>query len=79
MLARNLLSVSLAVSLAIFCLLVGVGSWLIGSPAPTWFPWRGPWIGGLLLVALALLLRTRLADLLRSALTARGDAARQPR
>ena len=46
-------------SLAVFCVLVGVGSWLFGSPAPTWFPWRGPWIAGLLIVAVALLVRLR--------------------
>jgi hypothetical protein len=43
-----------ASSLAVFCLLVGIGSWLVDSPAPTWFPWRGPWIAGLLLVSTAL-------------------------
>jgi Na+/proline symporter len=47
------------VSLAVFCVLVGVGSWLFCSPAPTWFPWRGPWIAGLLVVAVALLVRLR--------------------
>jgi Na+/proline symporter len=47
------------VSLAIFCLLVGVGSWLVGSPAPTWFPWRGPWIAGLLIAAVWLLVALR--------------------
>jgi len=47
------------VSLAVFGVLVGVGSWLFGSPAPTWFPWRGPWIAGLLIVAVALLVRLR--------------------
>jgi hypothetical protein len=41
-----------ASSLAVFCLLVAIGSWLVGSPAPTWFPWRGAWIVGLLLLAL---------------------------
>lgn len=46
-------------SLAVFCLLVGVGSWLFGSPAPTWFPWRAPWIAGLLILAAALLVRLR--------------------
>jgi hypothetical protein len=45
-----------AVCVAIFCLLVGIGSWLVGSPAPTWFPWRGPWIAGLLVVATTMLL-----------------------
>jgi Na+/proline symporter len=36
---------------AIFCLLVGLGSWLFGSPAPAWLPWRAPWIAGLLVAA----------------------------
>lgn len=31
-------------SFSIFCLLVGIGSWICGSPAPTWFPWRGLWL-----------------------------------
>ena len=48
-------------ALAIFCLLVGIGSWLFVGPAPSWFPWRGPWIAALLLVAAALLVRLRAA------------------
>jgi Na+/proline symporter len=48
-----------AFSLATFCLLVGAGSWLFGSPAPTWFPWRGPWIAGLLIAAVVLLVVLR--------------------
>jgi Na+/proline symporter len=48
-----------ALSLAVFCLLVGIGSWLVGSPGPTWFPWRGPWIAGLLVVAITLLICVR--------------------
>jgi Na+/proline symporter len=47
------------VSLAVFCLLVGAGSWLFGSPPPTWFPWRGPWIAGLLIAAVWLLVVLR--------------------
>jgi solute:Na+ symporter, SSS family len=35
-------------SLALFCLLVGVGSWMVGSPAPAWMPSRTVWIGALL-------------------------------
>jgi Na+/proline symporter len=46
-------------ALGIFCLLVGLGSWLFGSPAPTWCPWRGPWIASLLVVGAALLRRLR--------------------
>jgi hypothetical protein len=54
-----------ALSLAVFCLLVGIGSWLVGSPAPTWFPWRGPWISGLLVVAITLVISVR-SDLVHS-------------
>jgi Na+/proline symporter len=39
----------------IFCLLTGLGSWMVDSPAPTWFPWRGVWIGLLLIVGLAVI------------------------
>ena len=38
----------------LFCLLVGLGTWLVGSPAPDWVPARPLWIGGLLVVGLAL-------------------------
>ena len=37
-------------ALSIFCLLTGVGSWMIGSPPPIFFPWRVPWLAFLLLV-----------------------------
>ena len=37
---------------SIFCLLTGVGSWIVGSPAPAWMPWREGWIAGLLLVSI---------------------------
>ena len=40
--------------LSIFCLLVGLGSWLVGSPPPVWFPWGTSWIVILLVVGLAL-------------------------
>lgn len=36
--------------LSVFSLLVGIGSWLVGSPPPIWFPWRGLWIAGLLII-----------------------------
>ncbi|MCH8885810.1 MAG: Na+:solute symporter [SAR324 cluster bacterium] len=39
---------------SVFCLLVGIGSWLAGSPPPVWFPWKLPWVG--LLIALGCLL-----------------------
>jgi solute:Na+ symporter, SSS family len=29
---------------SIFCLLTGVGTWMVGSPAPTLLPWRPGWI-----------------------------------
>ena len=41
-------------SLSVFCLLVGIGSWLVGSPPPAWLPSRPLWIGGLLLAGLLL-------------------------
>jgi solute:Na+ symporter, SSS family len=44
-------------TLAIFSLLVAAGSWLFGSPPPTWFPWRGPWIASLLFIASVLSMR----------------------
>jgi len=40
--------------LSVFCLLIGIGSWLVGSPPPSWFPWRGAWISGLLVVGVLL-------------------------
>ncbi len=40
--------------LSVFCLLVGIGTWLTGSPAPFWFPWSNLWIVGLVLSGLAL-------------------------
>ena len=41
-------------SLSIFCLLVGVGTWLVGSPSPVWLPSRPVWIAGLLVAGLLL-------------------------
>lgn len=29
---------------SIFCVLTGIGSWMVWSPAPTWFPYEIPWI-----------------------------------
>ena len=46
---RAILAMGLA-SFSIFCLLTGIGSWMVGSPAPGWMPWREAWIAGLLLV-----------------------------
>jgi hypothetical protein len=41
-------------SFSIFCLLTGIGSWMVGSPAPYWMPWREAWIAGLLLMGMML-------------------------
>ena len=49
------LSATLLSALSIFCLLTGLGSWMSGSPAPTWFPWRVSWIAGLLIVGIGLI------------------------
>ncbi len=49
------LSATLLSALSIFCLLTGLGSWMSGSPAPTWFPWRVPWMAGLLIVGIGLI------------------------
>ena len=43
-----------ACAATLFCLLVGLGTWLVGSPAPAWVPARALWIGGLLTAGLAL-------------------------
>jgi Na+/proline symporter len=41
-------------SLTVFCLLVGIGTWLVGSPSPVWLPSRPLWIALLMVVGLAL-------------------------
>ncbi len=40
-------------AVTVFCLLVGIGTWLVGSPPPAWMPSRPIWVGCLLLVGLA--------------------------
>ena len=50
---RAILAMGLT-AFSIFCLLTGIGSWMVGSPAPRWMPWRELWIGGLLLVGISL-------------------------
>ena len=40
-------------SVTVFCLLVGIGTWLGGSPFPGWLPSRAVWVATLLLVAVA--------------------------
>lgn len=39
---------------SVFCLLTGIGSWLVGSPPPIWFPWREIWITGLICLGVVL-------------------------
>ena len=41
-------------SLSVFCLLVGLGTWLVGSPPPLWLPFRPVWVASLLLAGLLL-------------------------
>ncbi len=41
-------------ALSIFCLLTGLGSWLVGSPSPLGIHWREVWIAALLLVGMML-------------------------
>ena len=52
-LARAVAAMTLCAA-TLFCLLVGLGTWLVGSPAPDWVPARPLWIGGLLAAGLAL-------------------------
>ena len=40
--------------LSVFSLLVGIGTWLTGSPAPFWFPRQMLWISVLIFSGLAL-------------------------
>jgi len=40
-------------SVTVFCLLVGIGTWLVDSPYPTWVPSRGIWVACLLVVGVA--------------------------
>ena len=42
-LGYNLLA-TFGTAFSIFCVLTGVGSWMVWSPAPTWFPYEVPWI-----------------------------------
>ena len=52
---QRALAAMLTSAFSIFCLLTGLGTWLVGSPAPTWFPWRWLWILVLLLLGFGLI------------------------
>lgn len=41
-------------ALSVFCLLVGIGSWVFHSPIPAWWPYPGLWVPVLVLLGLAL-------------------------
>lgn len=45
----------LSCAASLFCLLVGLGSWLVSSPAPTWFPSSALWIGLNIVLGLGLI------------------------
>ena len=40
--------------LSVFSLLVGFGTWLVGSPAPFWLPSQAAWVGALIVLGLVL-------------------------
>jgi len=48
------LTATVMAGLSVFSFLVGIGSWLVGSPPPIWFPWREVWISGLLIIGVLL-------------------------
>ena len=50
---RATLATGLA-SLSIFCVLTGIGSWMLGIPAPVGIPWREAWIAGIFLIGVIL-------------------------
>jgi hypothetical protein len=52
---RRSVAAMLLCATTIFCWLTGLGSWMVDSPAPIWFPWRGWWIAVLLTVGTALI------------------------
>jgi len=51
-LGRGLAATALA-AWTVFALLTGLGTALVGSPAPSFLPWRGLWIAGLVVSGLA--------------------------
>lgn len=48
------LTATVMAGLSVFSLLVGIGSWMVGSPPPIWFPWKEVWINGLLMIGVLL-------------------------
>lgn len=42
-------------ALSLFSMLVGLGSWLVKSPPPIWFPWSGAWSVLLIVIGLSLI------------------------
>ena len=42
-------------SVSVYCLLVGLGSWLVGSPPPAWLPSRSVWVFGLVSIGVLLI------------------------
>ena len=51
---RRALGAMVTCSISIFCLLVGLGTWLVGSPPPVWMPSTPLWIAVLLATGLVL-------------------------
>jgi hypothetical protein len=51
-LAKGLTATVLA-AWTVLASLTGLGTWLVGSPAPPWMPWRGVWIAFLISSAVA--------------------------
>jgi hypothetical protein len=51
---KRSLGAMVASSLSVFCLLTGIGSWLVGSPPPLFFPWPLLWSLGLIGLGLGL-------------------------
>lgn len=52
---RDGLAATFLSGFSIFCLLTAIGSWIAGSPPPTWFPWREGWLALCLLVGAGLI------------------------
>lgn len=60
LLLRGVTATALA-ALTVFCLLIGLGTWLVNATPPVWFPYRGAWIALNLTLALTVVpLWTRL-------------------